>query len=306
MPSGKLVERKARSLDEGAPQDTPKLKKRALSHAELFGDESEEEDSGLGAGAPRVWPPTLPSLSSDSESDSDSSLGLGETKVPKRLKAAPPSSPAPPSPLSSSSSSSSPSGASQCAEEGVDYSALEKEVDFDVDPMEECLRIFNESTSVKTEDKGRLARQVRALRGDTVPRSSPAGSSLCDPSRSRSFSTGLLTPFKIQEPRWPPLPLHPAQKEDAGFLPTQPASRGSVRLTVQTDRQRGTGGPSRPTPTSHHLLSQLLGLSCPSSPHLAPVPFLPSKLFPLLRPALTHLGVPPSNVPMLATRGSSP
>lgn len=172
MPSGKLVERKARSLDEGAPQDTPKLKKRALSHAELFGDESEEEDSGLGAGAPRVWPPTLPSLSSDSESDSDSSLGLGETKVPKRLKAVPPSSPAPPSPLSSSS----PSGASQGAEEDVDYSALEKEVDFDVDPMEECLRIFNESTSVKTEDKGRLARQVRALarqvkalRGDTGP-----------------------------------------------------------------------------------------------------------------------------------------
>ena len=44
----------------------------------------------------------------------------------------------------------------------MDYSALEKEVDFDSDPMEECLRIFNESTAVKTEDKGRLARQVRA------------------------------------------------------------------------------------------------------------------------------------------------
>ncbi|KAL6032204.1 hypothetical protein STEG23_020876 [Scotinomys teguina] len=158
-PSGKLVDRKTRSLDEGAPQEAPKLKKRALSHAELFGDESEEEDSGLGTRAPRVWPPTLPNLSSDSESDSDSSLGLAETQVPKRLKAEPPASPAPPSPLSSSSSS----GASQCAEEDVDYSVLEKEVDFDADPMEECLRIFNESTSVKTEDKGRLARQVRAL-----------------------------------------------------------------------------------------------------------------------------------------------
>lgn len=170
--SGKLMERKTRSLDEGASQNTPKLKKRALSHAELFGDESEEEeDSGLGARALRVWPPTLPNLSSDSDSDSDSSLGLGETQVPRRLKAVPPTSPAPPSPLSSSSSSS---GASQCAEEDVDYSALEKEVDFDADPMEECLRIFNESTSVKAEDKGRLARQVRALarqaralRGDT-------------------------------------------------------------------------------------------------------------------------------------------
>lgn len=154
--SGKLMDRKTRSLDEGASQSTPKLKKRALSHAELFGDESEEEeDSGLGARALRVWPPTLPNLSSDSDSDSDSSLGLGETQVPKRLKAVPPTSPVPPSPLSSSSS-----GASQCAEEDVDYSALEKEVDFDADPMEECLRIFNESTSVKAEDKGRLARQT--------------------------------------------------------------------------------------------------------------------------------------------------
>ncbi|XP_049979446.1 RNA exonuclease 1 homolog isoform X2 [Alexandromys fortis] len=155
--SGKLMDRKTRSLDEGASQSTPKLKKRALSHAELFGDESEEEeDSGLGARALRVWLPTLPNLSSDSDSDSDSSLGLGETQVPKRLKAVPPTPPVPPSPLSSSSSS----GASQCAEEDVDYSALEKEVDFDADPMEECLRIFNESTSVKAEDKGRLARQT--------------------------------------------------------------------------------------------------------------------------------------------------
>lgn len=172
--SGKLMERKTRSLDEGASQSTPKLKKRALSHAELFGDESEEEDSGLGTRALQVWPPTLPNLSSDSDSDSDSSLGLREMQVPKRLKAVPPTSPAPPSPFSSSSSS----GASQCAEEVVDYSALEKEVDFDEDPMEECLRIFNESTSVKAEDKGRLARQVRALalqaralRGDTPSRS---------------------------------------------------------------------------------------------------------------------------------------
>uniref|UniRef100_A0A8C8UC91 Exonuclease domain-containing protein n=1 Tax=Peromyscus maniculatus bairdii TaxID=230844 RepID=A0A8C8UC91_PERMB len=155
-PSGKLVGRKAGSLDKGAPQEAPKLKKRALSYTELFGDESEEEDSGLEARVTQVWPPTMPSFSSDSESDSDSSLGFGDTQVPKCLKAKPPASPAPPSPLPSSSSSfSCSSGASQCSEEDVDYSALEKEVDFDADPMEECLRIFNESTSVKTEDKAR-------------------------------------------------------------------------------------------------------------------------------------------------------
>uniref|UniRef100_A0A2K5JKQ1 Exonuclease domain-containing protein n=1 Tax=Colobus angolensis palliatus TaxID=336983 RepID=A0A2K5JKQ1_COLAP len=91
-PSGKLVERKARSLDEGASQDAPKLKKRALSHADLFGDESEDEAAG--PGVPSVWPPALPSLSSDSDSDSDSSLGFPEARgPPKRLKASPPPSP---------------------------------------------------------------------------------------------------------------------------------------------------------------------------------------------------------------------
>jgi RNA exonuclease 1 len=159
MPLGKLVEHKTCSLDEGAPQDTHKLKKRSQSHTELFGAESEEEDSGLGAGAPQVWPPTLPSMSSESESDSNSSLRLDEMKFPSCLKASPPVPPATPSSLSSSSSSSPSSGASQCAEEDVDYSALEKEVDFHVDPMEECLRIFTESTSVKMEDKDPLAQQ---------------------------------------------------------------------------------------------------------------------------------------------------
>lgn len=146
-PAGKLVERKARSLDEGTSRDAPKLPRRALSHADLFGDESEDEDPG--PAGPGLRPPALPSLSSTSDSDSDSSLGLlAAGGPPKRLKASPPASPGP-------SSSSSPSGAGS----DVDYAALEKEVDFDCDPMEECLRIFRESTSVKTEDKGRLARQ---------------------------------------------------------------------------------------------------------------------------------------------------
>ncbi|XP_058393584.1 RNA exonuclease 1 homolog [Diceros bicornis minor] len=148
-PAGKLGERKARSLDEGASRDAPKPPRRALSHVDLFGDESEDEEPG--PTEPGLRPPAPPSLSStsDSDSDSDSSLGLSAAGgPPKRLKASPPPSPA----LSSSSSSSG-------AGSDVDYAALEKEIDFDSDPMEECLRIFNESTSVKTEDKGRLARQ---------------------------------------------------------------------------------------------------------------------------------------------------
>lgn len=224
--SGKLVERKARSLDDSAPQEAPKLKKRALSHAELFGDESEEEeDSGLGTKAPRVWPPTLPSLSSDSESDSDSSLGLGETQVPKRLKAEPPASPAPPSPSSSSSSSSS--GASQCAEEDVDYSALEKEVDFDADPMEECLRIFNESTSVKTEDKGRLARQPPK---EKAVEKAHAGLTTLFPGQKRRVSH-LCKPGKEAEaPRRAPVapPARPPTAQEVCYRRAQQAQRDSA------------------------------------------------------------------------------
>ncbi|XP_051526068.1 RNA exonuclease 1 homolog isoform X2 [Myxocyprinus asiaticus] len=42
---------------------------------------------------------------------------------------------------------------------GVDYSSLQAEMENDLDPMEECLRIFNESKEVKMEDKGRQAKQ---------------------------------------------------------------------------------------------------------------------------------------------------
>ncbi|XP_074524790.1 RNA exonuclease 1 homolog [Halichoeres trimaculatus] len=42
---------------------------------------------------------------------------------------------------------------------GIDFSSFQDELDFDSDPMEECLRIFNESKDVKREDKGRQAKQ---------------------------------------------------------------------------------------------------------------------------------------------------
>lgn len=221
--SGKLMERKTRSLDEGASQSTPKLKKRALSHAELFGDESEEEDSGLGTRALQVWPPTLPNLSSDSDSDSDSSLGLREMQVPKRLKAVPPTSPAPPSPFSSSSSS----GASQCAEEVVDYSALEKEVDFDEDPMEECLRIFNESTSVKAEDKGRLARQTPK---EAASEKEHAGLTTLFPGQKRRVSHLCKQGKETEAPRRVPVApsARPPTAQEVCYRRAQQAQRDSA------------------------------------------------------------------------------
>uniref|UniRef100_A0A7N4PZV4 RNA exonuclease 1 homolog n=1 Tax=Sarcophilus harrisii TaxID=9305 RepID=A0A7N4PZV4_SARHA len=141
--SGRLKDKKSLSLDESSSQGSPKPKKRTLSHIDLFGDESGDE----GEGTSPVLPATLPSLSSDSDSDSDDgSCSLpNESKGPKRLRGAQ---------IATSSSSSSE------ASDDIDYSILEKELDYDSDPMEECLRIFNESTDVKTEDKGRLNKQA--------------------------------------------------------------------------------------------------------------------------------------------------
>ncbi|XP_012660025.1 RNA exonuclease 1 homolog [Otolemur garnettii] len=221
--SGKLVERKARSLDEGASQGTPKLKKRALSHADLFGDESEDEAEG--PGVPRVWAPALPILSSDSDSDSDSSLGLSEVQgLPKRLKASLPSSPAP---LSSSSSPSS-SGTGQGAEEEVDYSALEKEVDFDSDPMEECLRIFNESTTVKTEDKGRLARQLPEE--ERSEEKANLGLTTLFPGQKRRISHLSKQGKEVEPPRRGPAlpPARPPTAQEVCYLRAQQAQRESA------------------------------------------------------------------------------
>ncbi|XP_074060783.1 RNA exonuclease 1 homolog isoform X3 [Macrotis lagotis] len=140
--SGRLQDKKSLSLDEGSSQGSPKPKKRTLSHIDLFGDESGDE----GEEPSSVLPATLPSLSSDSDSDSDDgSCSLpNESKGPKCLRGVH---------IATSSSSSSE------ASDDIDYSILEKELDYDSDPMEECLRIFNESTDVKTEDKGRLNKQ---------------------------------------------------------------------------------------------------------------------------------------------------
>ncbi|XP_042335819.1 RNA exonuclease 1 homolog [Sceloporus undulatus] len=117
-----------------------KGKQRALSHVDLFGDESGDEVQDA-----QPPPVVFRNVSSDSDGDGGCSPlprgnGVMAAKRPKLSKAPP----------SSSSSSSS---------DDVDYSILERDLDFESDPMEECLRIFNESTDVKTEDKGRLGKQ---------------------------------------------------------------------------------------------------------------------------------------------------
>ncbi|NXP19063.1 REXO1 exonuclease, partial [Scytalopus superciliaris] len=124
-----------------AGQGDPKKgrKQRSLSHVDLFGDESGDEDDGKG----RPLAPALLEVSSDSAGAASGSASDSDGDSVRRAKRS--------RPARSASASS--------ASDDIDYSILEKDVDFESDPMEECLRIFNESTDVKTEDKGRLGKQ---------------------------------------------------------------------------------------------------------------------------------------------------
>ncbi|NXO83903.1 REXO1 exonuclease, partial [Sitta europaea] len=126
---------KVRSAGQGDPRKG--RKQRSLSHVDLFGDESGDEDD-------KPLSSSVLDVSSDLDgADSGSASESDKDKKAKKVKR---------SKLSRSSSSSSTS-------DDIDYSILEKDVDFESDPMEECLRIFNESKDVKTEDKGRLGKQ---------------------------------------------------------------------------------------------------------------------------------------------------
>uniref|UniRef100_A0A672LTV7 RNA exonuclease 1 homolog n=1 Tax=Sinocyclocheilus grahami TaxID=75366 RepID=A0A672LTV7_SINGR len=122
------------------PKEASEAKQRNLSHIDLFGAESAEEDEederivrksasafkrgSLVKNKRRTSEDTSSSAEDDSEVDGDDDGG---------------------------------------GDEAVDYSCLQDEMAYDSDPMEECLRIFNESKEVKTEDKGRQAKQNNCL-----------------------------------------------------------------------------------------------------------------------------------------------
>ncbi|XP_074421497.1 RNA exonuclease 1 homolog isoform X2 [Larus michahellis] len=134
---------KVSSTEKGDPKKS--RKQRSLSHVDLFGDESGDDDDKS-----RPLASTFLDVSSNSDGDDCGSDSESENEGTKKVKR---------SKLSKSSSSSSTS-------DDIDYSILEKDLDFESDPMEECLRIFNESTDVKTEDKGRLGKQLSKEEGN--------------------------------------------------------------------------------------------------------------------------------------------
>ncbi|XP_047443879.1 RNA exonuclease 1 homolog [Mugil cephalus] len=116
----------------------------SLSHADLFGDESPDEAEPMEDESEDEAEEVLVRKSADA-------LKRGMLNKRKASERTP--------------SSSEDEG--DCGLEGrdevdgvqIDLSAFQDDLDFDSDPMEECLRIFNESKDVKREDKGRQAKQ---------------------------------------------------------------------------------------------------------------------------------------------------
>ncbi|CAG00737.1 unnamed protein product [Tetraodon nigroviridis] len=114
-----------------------------LSHAELFGDESPEEAEAFEVDDEEPEE-TLVRKSADA-------FRRGR---PSKRKASEMTS------VSTDDEEGSRASKNTAASLGIDLSGFQDDLDFESDPMEECLRIFNESTHVKKEDKGRQAKQV--------------------------------------------------------------------------------------------------------------------------------------------------
>ncbi len=122
-----------------------KRRSQSLSHADLFGDESPEEAEPIEVDDDDDEEPeeVLVRKSADA-------LKRGRLNKRKASELTP----------SSSDDEGGGAGKDEVDDAGFDYSSFQDDLDFDSDPMEECLRIFNESKDVKREDKGRQAKQV--------------------------------------------------------------------------------------------------------------------------------------------------
>lgn len=148
MHSAKSKDKARQSVVSSSNGKRPKSKhsSRSLSHVDLFGDESPDEVEPL-------------EVDEDEEQDvvliTKSPLSTGRSSKRKASELTPSSS----DDESDHVVEARAVGKKEDAGAGMDYSVFQDEFDMDSDPMEECLRIFNESKDVKKEDKGRQAKQ---------------------------------------------------------------------------------------------------------------------------------------------------
>ncbi|XP_020789014.2 RNA exonuclease 1 homolog isoform X2 [Boleophthalmus pectinirostris] len=121
----------------------------SLSHADLFGDESPEEAEPIEVD------------NDDDDEEEEMLVRKCAEAVKRRLNKRKASELTPSGSEDEADSAVSRKAAKQDVESlGIDLSSLQDDLDFESDPLEECLRIFNESNDVKKEDKGRQAKQA--------------------------------------------------------------------------------------------------------------------------------------------------
>ncbi|KFQ77913.1 RNA exonuclease 1, partial [Phoenicopterus ruber ruber] len=207
------LERKKEKVSSTEKDPKKRQKQQSLSHVDLFGDESgDDDDKG------RPLPSTLLDVSSDSDGDDCGSDSESENEGTKKVKR---------SKLSKSSSSSSTS-------DDIDYSILEKDLDFESDPMEECLRIFNESTDVKTEDKGRLGKQLSKEEGNEEKREDNLTTLF--PGQKRRISH-LVKQGNAEVPSKPVVrPYRPPTAQEVCYQRIQLAQQQAAQLAVAVQK----------------------------------------------------------------------
>uniref|UniRef100_A0A3Q1F0I7 REX1, RNA exonuclease 1 homolog n=1 Tax=Acanthochromis polyacanthus TaxID=80966 RepID=A0A3Q1F0I7_9TELE len=120
----------------------------SLSHADLFGDESPDEAEPMEVDYDDEVEEVLVRKSADA-------LRRGHMNKRKASELTPSSS----EDENDHDVESSRTGRDEVDDVKIDFSSFQDDLDFDSDPMEECLRIFNESKDVKREDKGRQTKQ---------------------------------------------------------------------------------------------------------------------------------------------------
>ncbi|XP_029004193.1 RNA exonuclease 1 homolog [Betta splendens] len=142
---------------KGSPASSKEKRRRqdgkrrslSLSHADLFGDESPEEAE------PMEVDDTDDEVEEVLVRKSADALKRGQLNKRKASELTPSSS----DDEVDHGLIRGKAGKEEDIDVGIDLSSFQDEMDFDSDPMEECLRIFNESNDVKREDKGRQTKQ---------------------------------------------------------------------------------------------------------------------------------------------------
>ncbi|XP_054646674.1 RNA exonuclease 1 homolog [Dunckerocampus dactyliophorus] len=133
-----------------SPKNGKRLKQKertvSLSHADLFGDESAEEAEPMEVDG------------GDEEPEEILVRKCADALKRGRLNKRKASELTPSSSEDEDEGTTEQTGADKDVT-GMDLSIFQDDLDFDSDPMEECLRIFNESKDVKKEDKGRQTKQ---------------------------------------------------------------------------------------------------------------------------------------------------